>query len=196
MAGMILPIGQYAGATGDGAHRVRRGAGTECLDPTSFAAWGLAHGPVDPVLAATGPWTRAELEQYAGRAGLLEPARLVAGLLARGLLAETPATGPAAVGFAEAHRVVPLAVGLGNTAEQPAVFTVGFFDRALVQLDEQRYEVWSWSAGYDSLWQVCQARAVAPVGDGDPAGLLGHFLTGVHQLAAANALYLDQVVAR
>lgn len=214
MTGMILPIGQYLGATGDGTHQVCRGGVTEQLDPMSFAAWGLGHGPIDPVLAAAVPWTRQELVQYAGLAGLLEPAGLVAGLVDRGLLVETEATGPAAVAFARAHRAVPLAVGLGNTPEAPATFTIGFFHRALLQVDALRYEVWSWSAGAETLWQVCQARASTQSGEAgpEPAGgqpwaglepapghgpteLLSHFLTGVHQLVSANALYLDVVRA-
>jgi hypothetical protein len=200
MASVILPIGQYLGATGDGAHQVRRGAVTERLDAMSFAAWGLGHGPVDPVLAAGVLWTREELVRYAGMAGLLDPAGLVAGLVGRGLLTETATSGPAALAFARTHRAVPIAVGLGNTPDQPVEFTIGFFDRPLLQVDPLRYEVWCWSTVYDTLWQVCQARASAPDGETgtgepepDPERLLDHFLTGVHQLASANVLYLDVV---
>jgi hypothetical protein len=110
----------------------------------------------------------------------------------RGLLVEARAHGPKARAFASAHRVVPLAVGLGNHPEAPDRFTIGLFDQPLVQVDELRYEVWSWSSAYDTLWQVCEARA-ANSGEQDPAEVLTHFLTGAHQMASANALYLDGV---
>lgn len=201
---MILPIGQYAGATGDGAHEVRRGGVTERLNALSFAAWGLGHGPVDPVLAAGVVWTRNELVRYAGLAGLLDPAELVAGLVKRELLVEAPTTGSRALGFARRHRAVPLAIGLGNTPDAPAEYAIGHFDQALVSVDELRYEVWCWSTVYDTLWQVCQARsgavpdgeAATPAGAGrEPAQILAHFLAGVHQLVSTNALYLDVVAA-
>lgn len=188
--GMIFPIGRYAGATGDGAHEVRRGGVTERLTAMTYAAWGLAHGPVDPVLAAAVPWTRAELVRYAGLAGLDQPAEVVAGLVERGLLTEAPATGPGAVTFARAHRAVPLAVGLGNRPEEPSRYAIGLADRLLVEVDEPRYEVWCWSTVYETLWQVCQARATDARG-GDPAAILAHFLAGTHELASANALYLE-----
>jgi hypothetical protein len=182
---MILPIGQYLGATADGAHEVRRGGATARLDGTSFAAWGLAHGPIDPVLAAGTPWTREELVRYAGLAGLPAPADQVDRLVGRGLLTEAPATGPAARAFAHGHRAVPLAIGLGNHPDQPARFTIGFFGRALMHVDALRYEIWCWSSVYRTLWQVCEARA------GDPASALSHFLAGVHAMVSTNSLYLD-----
>jgi hypothetical protein len=189
LEGMIYPIGRYEGATGDGTHEVRRGGAAERLDATQFAAWGLAHGPIDPVLAAGMRWTRKELVHYAGLAGLADAAEIVTGLLARGLLADAPPAGTRAVAFARAHRAVPLALGLGNRPEAPTRFTIGFHDQPLIETDERRYEVWCWSTVYKTLWQVCEMRSQ----DGDPAEVLSHFLTGVHQLAAANALYLDVV---
>lgn len=189
---MIFPIGRYLGTAGE-AHQVRRGETTERLDPAGFAAWGLGHGPVDPVLAAGVSWTRQELVRYAGLAGLAGPDRLVAGLVERGLLVEAPATGPGAEAFARGHRVVPIAVGLGNLADRPAEFSIGWYGRPLLQVDELRYEVWGWSGGYDTLWRVCQARAGAAPARSGPAGVLSHFLAGVHRLVSANALYLDPV---
>lgn len=207
LKGMIFPIGQYQGATDDGGHEVRRGGSTERLDDPGFAAWGLGHGPVDPVLAAGVSWTRKELVKYAEMAGLAEAGQVVGGLVERELLTEAPTNGAKALAFARAHRTVPLAVGLGNTPDAPHQFTIGLFDRGLVQTDEVRYDVWCWSAVYDSLWQVCQARAAAAedatqadngeksdeLDRTDPARVLRHFLTGLHQLASANTLYLDVV---
>jgi hypothetical protein len=149
---MIFPIGQYLGAAADGAHEVQRGGATERLDGTSFAAWGLAHGPIDPVLAASTPWTREELVRYAGLAGLPEPADQVE---------------------------------RRNHPDQPARFTIGFFDRALLQVDALQYEIWCWSSVYRTLWQVCETRA------GDPASALSRFLAGVHSMVSTNSLYLD-----
>jgi hypothetical protein len=189
---MIFPIGQYLGATAGGAHEVSRGGVTERLDGVSFAAWGLAHGPIDPVLAAGTPWTRAELVRYTGLAGLPDAAERVDRLVDRGLLSEAPAAGPAAHAFARAHRAVPLAVGLGNTAGEPARFTIGFFDRVLLQVDALRYEVWCWSSVYETLWQVCEARSAEAGAElREPAQILDHFLAGVHLMASTNALYLD-----
>jgi hypothetical protein len=186
---MILPLGRYLGVADDGSHEVERGGVAERLDGLSFAVWGLAHGPIDPVIAAGTEWTREELVGYAGLAGVPEPAEQVDRLAARGLVVDV-SPGAEASGFASGHRVVPLAVGLGNHPEEPDRFTIGLFDRPLIQVDEPRYEVWSWSSAYDTLWQVCEARA-AMAGEQDPAELLAHFLAGAHQMASANALYLD-----
>jgi hypothetical protein len=188
---VMLPLGRYLGAADDGGHEVERGGVAERLDKVGFAVWGLAHGPIDPVLAAGKEWTRAELVSYAGLAGIPDPDERVARLAARGLLVDV-SVGSEASDFASSHRVVPLAVGLGNHPEEPDRFTIGLFDRPLVQVDELRYEVWCWSSAYDTLWQVCEARA-AMGGEQDPAEVLAHFLTGVHQMASANALYLDVI---
>ena len=201
---LIFPIGQYVGAFArvgrpdERSHHVCRGGQIVELTDESFALWGLAHGPLDPIIASSTPWTRPELGQYASRAGIAEPARLVADLAERGLLAETPREGPAAQAFAGRHRAVPTMLGLGNTAEDPELFTIGFFESDVLGVGEGLYELWAWSGADGNLWQVCESAArLAHAADDpdpqttDPGRVLADFLASAHALLSASAMYLD-----
>lgn len=197
MSDLVFPIGQYLGGAepdDTAGHYVYRGGTAEHLDTAGLTAWTLAHGPLDPILAAGVRWTRDQLVRYAGYAGLDEPAKVVADLVARELLAETPDAGPAAQAFAREHRAVPLMLGLGNSGEEPHRFTIGFIGRGVVDVDETVYELWAWSATAGTLWDVCRTHAerrLSTVAGAGPADVLGHLLVNLHDLMSAHTLYLD-----
>lgn len=189
-AALIVPIGQYAGAVAPDHEVLRRGV-AEPLTEGAFRGWVLAHGPLDPIVAARIAWTHTELVRYAELAGLGDASEQVTDLLRRHLLAEVPCFGSAAVDFARRHRAVPLMLGLGNTADEPGQFALGYVGEAMVYVDAEAYEVWLWSAVEQSLWSACEAASP----DGDAGRVLTGFLAGLHRLTSASALYLD-VVAR
>lgn len=205
---LVLPIGRFVGSSGgddppDGRrHRLCVDGQLVDLTDGGLAVWALAHGSLDPITAGGTPWTMAELEGYAGRAGIADTGRLIAELTERGLLVEAPPEGPAARVFAERHRIVPTMIGLGNTAEEPEVFSIGTFDREVARVDEALYDLWTWSGPDDSLWRVCAtlARLAATVADPggpepDPAELLAAFLRQVHQLLTSGILHFDRAAA-
>jgi hypothetical protein len=202
---LIFPIGQYVGAftaadrPGERSHHICGDGRVAELTEESFAVWAMAHGPLDPIIASSAAWTRRELEQYAGRAGVAGTARLIEDLAGRGLLAETPLQGPAARAFADGHRAVPTMLGLGNTAEDPERFTIGFFDSDVLEVGEGLYELWAWSGADGNLWRVCETHArLARVADDidpeatDPSRVLALLLAGTHALLSAGAMYLDR----
>jgi hypothetical protein len=184
---LIIPLGRFAGAD-HRTHRVDTDHATELLSEESVAVWRLAHGPLDPILAASVPWTRAELTRYAGLAGVPDPAVVVADLIVRGLLTQSPVRGDAAMGFARTHRAVPLMFGLGNRPDLPHAFTIGYFDRDHVVVTETVFDVWAACGAADTLWDACLRCA-----PGRPADALTRFLDDAHRLLAADAVYLAAV---
>jgi hypothetical protein len=186
---LIVPLGRFAGAD-QRTHRVDTDHTVEQLSEESVAVWRLAHGPLDPILAASVPWTRTELTRYAGLAGVPDPAGVLADLLAWGLLAETPVRGDAATVFARTHRAVPLMFGLGNRPDLPHAFTIGYFDRDHVVVTGTVFDVWAACGSADSLWDAC-VRCVPD----RPAEALTRFIEDVHRLLATDAVYLAAVAS-
>jgi hypothetical protein len=186
---LIVPLGRFAGAD-HRAHRVDTDHAVENLSEASFVVWSLARGPLDPILAASVPWTREELTRYAELAGVPDPADLVTDLVTRRLLAETPRRGETATRFARSHRAVPLMFGLGNIPHRPETFTLGYFDREFVMVTETVFEVWANCGFAGSLWHAC-LRCTPD----RPAQALARFLDDLHRLLAADALYLAPVAS-
>jgi hypothetical protein len=184
---LVVPLGRFAGAD-HRAHLVDTDHTVEQLSEESFAVWRLAHGPLDPILAAGLLWTRTELTRYAALAGVPDPAALVADLLTRRLLDETPRRGAAAERFARNHRAVPLMFGLGNSPDLPHAFAIGYFDRDHVMVTETVFEVWANCGSAGNLWQACLRHA-----PDRPEEALARFLEDVHRLLVADAVYLAPV---
>jgi hypothetical protein len=104
------------------------------------------------------------------------------------------------VAFAEAHRLEPLLVGLGNSAEYPDTYAVGLpGNPPVAMLDSGSYELWQWAAVAPSLWQACEVRAKVGAGLGDPtsaADLLDDVLGDLRPLLANSCAYLDVIRRR
>jgi hypothetical protein len=212
---LLLPIGQHVGALRLGydapadRHEIRAGTRVHELSAVEFAAWALAHGDPEPAAEATGtppPWGRAEVSArlrdsgVVGRAGAqaADPTALIDALLERGMLAETPAHGPAAVAFARAHRLIPTLLGLGNSAEDPWMFSIGPLGQELIQVGRAMFEVWAWGPVDPDLWTTCESFAESERAAGgtdpetiEPAAVLAAFLANLHFLLGAQAGYLD-----
>jgi hypothetical protein len=198
---LVLPIGQLNGLTyvhpGSDEHTVvvRRGAEFLDLDDEQFAVWGRAHGSVDD--AGERGFTRAELAA-AVREHVAEPDRVLDGLLAEHLLVELAPGPDGARAFAAGHRLVPLMLGLGNSAEDLGASYLGLFDRPVVNLSPALFDLVAWGHLDPDLEVAVQAVAAvgreAGVTDPaatDPEALLGALLSQVHALLTPNAAYLD-----
>lgn len=200
---MLFPVGHRIGPqhrpaeTDEPAEQVRRGATFHPLTDQQFAVWALAHGSPDAIRTNT-PWRRRSVVELAGVGGVTTAAEIVAELIEQGLLVEVTPGADDALEFARSHRVMPLMLGLGNSAAEPALFGIGFVRQPVLQVTHPIYDVWQWSTMDDTLWATCQSAAdvARRAGSGepdytDPARLLTGFLGALHALLVANAACLD-----
>lgn len=168
----LLPIGHDLGVFHDGVggrvHQVRVGTEIEDLTEALYATWRAAHE--SPV---EGP---------------------VEELLDRRLLASTASP----VEFASTHRLLPLALGLGNTPEEPGMFTAGLLYQPVAAMTGPLYDLWQWAHLSPDLWSACREAAAVAAGAGvtepdqtDPARILSGTLASVSQLLAARVACFD-----
>jgi hypothetical protein len=194
---LLVPVGHELGAfhAGDGVtepvQQVRVGAEIADLTDTEFLIWSLTHGLIDED-AQPAPCTRA------GLLGCIDEPEVLRSLMGRGLIAEvTPGTAEA-VRFAACHRLLPLAMGLGNTAEEPWLFSVGLLDQPLVQMAGALFDVWQWAHLSPDLWTACQEAAAVARNAGaedpdqiDPDRTLTGVLSALPQLLATRVACFD-----
>src|SRR5436309_9214960 len=159
---LVFPIGQHGGgfrprASGDWRFTVRRGAEVLTLTGDQHLAWLAAHGSTKRVAETV--WTRPAVLALAGEFGLADPAATYTQLVDWGLVAEAPPEGTDAVAFAAGHQMVPLTYGLGNSADQPDWYGLGFPPKPWVSVPFPVW--WLWQEGHleASLWDACQSIA-------------------------------------
>lgn len=190
---LLVPLGRYLGMlpVDDGArvtleHVVRLDGRRVVLSDDEMLIWALAHGTPN----APGPdrWDRAAVRGQvpAGTAGV---DATIERLLGSGPLMEVGDP----VEFARAVRLLPQALGLGNSAERPRVFGVGQPGAPLVLVPTGTFYVWAWACLAPDLWTACERGAAAsdPPGATDAHGLLTDLLGGLHALLATDAACLD-----
>ena len=188
----VLPVGHDLGAfhVGDGvtapAQQVRVGAEVFDLDPARFAAWTAAHGT--PAEDGTVPSvTEDDLRAEHG-------AEVVADLVRDHLLT----TAESAREFAEGHRLLPLALGLGNSAEYPWMFSVGLLYQPMAVMTGAMYDLWQWANLSPDLWSACEEAAESARRAGaaepeqtDPARMLAGTISVLPHLLAGRVTCLD-----
>jgi hypothetical protein len=192
----VYPIGQLIRVrASENEFHVRVGARLERLSSADFSVWAMAHGPADHVPR---PWTADELADQARAVGLTDaPARLVH-LLESGLVALAAPGTESGVALARRVRMVPLVVGLGNSAENPDAYSVGLPGRPLAVLSAAAYDLFEWSTMETSLWRACEGAAATAARVGiedplasDPHAVLASLLEDLHRLLTPNAVCLD-----
>lgn len=189
----VLPVGHDLGAfhVGDGVtapvQQVRVGAEIIDLDAAHFAAWTAAHGV--PTEEGSVPAVTV------GGLGAEHGEEIVADLVRDRLLA---AVDPAAA-FAERHRLLPLAQGLGNSEEYPWLFSVGLLYQPLAVMTGAMYDLWQWACLSPDLWSACEEAAGAAKQAGatedeqtDPALMLAGAMSVLPQLLAVRVACLDE----
>ncbi len=200
---LLYPLGHYIGAhhppdsSLEPVQRVRLGPRYHDLTRRQFVVWKLAHGSQEAVQSDT-PWRRRSVEELAGVTGIVDAAEIVDQLTELGLLADVAPGTRAAHTFAVTHRLVPLMLGLGNSAENPWLFSIGFFDLPIVSVTYPVYDLWQWSAMDETLWDTCRSAAEIAERQGaedpdsiDPERLLTGLLGALHGLLTAGAACLD-----
>jgi hypothetical protein len=192
----VYPIGQLARvrAAEDDFH-VRVGAQLQRLSAADFSVWAMAHGPADHVPR---PWTGDALAAQAQAVGLPDaPARLEH-LQKVGLVALAAPGSQSGVALARRVRMVPLVLGLGNSADNPDAYSVGLPGRPLAVLSAAAYDLFEWATMETSLWRACQGAAATAARVGiedplasDPEAVLASLLADLHRLLTPNAVCLD-----
>ncbi|MEU8804263.1 hypothetical protein [Spirillospora sp. NPDC048819] len=182
-------------------HRVRVARRSVRLSGEEVAIWRLAHGPASG--AENRLWTRTVLDEQARAVGHRRPGRLIDGLLERGVLAEASPARADAVAFARRHRLCPLMVGFGDTAERPSSFGLGYSDEPVVELSGDLYRLWQLSPRSD-LWAACEllagtAATAAPAERESSHStkterVLTRVLGALHFLLSHHVVYLDEAV--
>jgi hypothetical protein len=194
---LIFPIGQQVGARYQAdqilaAQQVRCGGRFHDLTEQQAEVWRLAHGVPEEIDRQI-PWQRGSVEERLPAAG-----PIIDELTRLGLLVEVAPGTAQAEEFANAHRLVPLMLGLGNSATDTDTYGIGFLSQPVLQVSYPIYDVWQWSTMDDSLWNTCEnATDVARrAGSTDlEATETSRLLTGIvgslHALLASSAAYLD-----
>ncbi|HEV2087951.1 MAG TPA: hypothetical protein VGR21_06545 [Cryptosporangiaceae bacterium] len=195
-------VGSYYGLSGptDHFHQVRVGPDVVRLSDEQFAMWGLAHGAPDR--PAGQPWNRQRLLETARKLGVSTAEEVLDGLVADHLVVETTPGTDDAVDFARRHRMVPLMLGLGNSAEEPRLYGVGLAGQPILQMTSAVYDLYEWAHMDPDLWTACHGAAdtarqveIDDPTSTDPLRLLDALLATLHTLLGPNAVYLDTRLA-
>jgi len=203
---LLFPIGHCIGAnydqpaSKDHFFQVRVGPDVIRLDDDQFAVWGLAHGVPDR--PPDQPWTRQTVLTAARRAGIARAGQVLDSLVEDFVLFETTPGTDSAVDFARRHRLIPLMLGLGNTSEEPRLYSVGLVDLPVVSMSAMAYDLYEWAHLDSNLWLACQGAAATAARVGiedalatDPLLMLDALLGTLHALLSPNAAYLDTRLA-
>lgn len=161
---LVFPIGQcvgthFAGAAESPVCQVRLGSEVVELTDEEFAVWALAH-----------------------EGEVTNDAVLVEDLQTRSLLAEVDLDNPG--DFAARHRLLPLQLGLGNTAETPTMFSSGTLQLALTGMTRTLYDLWLRGHLSPNLLIACKEHDAE----------LPAVLTALHSLLGPAAACLDLAV--
>ena len=192
----VYPIGQLIGvrAVVD-QFDVRVGAALHSLTSAEFGVWAMSHGPADHVAR---PWTPDALAAQAAAVGLPDAEQRLDRLHEQGLVALAAPGTPSARELAARVRMVPLVLGLGNSASAPDAYSVGLPGRPLAVLSAAAYDLFEWAHMETSLWRACEGAAATAARVGiadaqatDPEALLTSLLGDLHRLLTPNAVYLD-----
>jgi hypothetical protein len=203
---LLFPIGHCIGAyydlpaSNDHFYQIRVGPDVVRLDDEQFAVWGLAHGV--PSRPPEEPWNRQAVLTAARRAGIGGVEQILESLVDDYLLFETTPGTDSAVDFARRHRLIPVMLGLGNTAEEPRMYTVGMIGLPAVSMSAMAYDLYEWSHMDANLWRACESAAATATRVGiddqvatDPRLMLDALLSTLHALLSPNAAYLDTRLA-
>ena len=154
---LLFPIGHCIGAyydlpnSDDHFFQVRVGPDIIRLDDEKFAVWSLALGIPDR--PPDQPWNRQTVLTAARRAGIGMAEQVLEGLIKDYLLVETTPGTDSAVDFARRHRLMPLMLGLGNTSEEPRLYSVGMVGMPVVSMSSMAYDPPRSGSGSRTAWR-------------------------------------------
>jgi len=190
---LLVPLGRYVGLlpVSNGSktaleYIVRLGGRRIVLFDDEMPVWALAHGT--PGAAGLDHWDRVAVRRDAP-SEVADVDGTIDRLIGSGLLVEVHDP----VEFARGVRLLPQAIGLGNSPEQRRGFTIGYADSPLVVVPTGTFYLWSWACLAPDLWSACERAEAAsvPPGLSNARGMLTELLNGLHALLATDAACLD-----
>jgi hypothetical protein len=190
----MLPVEEPAGSAL--RHVVRAGGRRVVLSDDEHLVWALAHGiPGRPELNR---WNRTAMRDNvpAGREGVDVDVDAVADrLVASGLLLEVAAD-CAPDEFARSVRLLPSALGDGNSEIDGRMFRIGYPGAPMAVVPTEIFYLWSFAGLETDLWTACvrAVRAALPLRDGDPRQLVRVLLDHLHVLLSPNLAVIDRAV--
>ncbi|MGI8647999.1 MAG: hypothetical protein DLM55_12785 [Acidimicrobiales bacterium] len=209
MTVLLIPVGHDVGPffarTGDEVPRsfdVRYGDGAFNFNPLEYLLWELAHGDIVQAVAGEG-CTRKYLVETAREHHIAEPEPVLAAVLSVGALVELDTADPVACHrFAEAHRIVPLTRGLGNSPNAPVLFGIPTAGTQQLAVTADTYYLWMYGHLQHSLWRACVQRETGRVTPGsglakkseDATAVLNEMISALPQLMAGRSVYIDRSI--
>lgn len=206
---VVFPVGHFAGpmfteidAPEPESYEIRFREGVFSLSAHEYAVWAVAHG--DPEQVGVRANTRTAIENAASNAKVPNPGPVFDTLVDDGLLTVTTARPDRLRAFAQRHQIRPLALGLGNSADNVATFRIGLPNAPRVAVGYDVYHLWLFAHQKDNLWEAVQtvgaeaAEANATDGGGisiieDPDELLAGLVVALPVLLSTSCVYLDRV---
>jgi hypothetical protein len=203
---LIFPMAHYIGEQYDSesqssVYTLRGGWTVVELNAAERLVWAHAHGMPEQLQQGT-RWTReALLEAVKPQVGE-DAHQIIEHLLEEDVLIEVQPGSKAAIEFAKEVRLVPLRLGLGNSAEEPGIWRIGSdVDSPMIGVSQTVYSNWAWAHLYKNLWDSCQSMAKlrataedaasATESDSDPEIILYEVLERSHLLLASASAYFD-----
>lgn len=202
----MFPIGHCVGtyydlpASGERHHRVRVGPDVVRMSDEQFTLWSLAHSA--PAHPPGEPWTRRHVLDAAREIGMSGAEEVLDALVADAVVTTVLPGTDEAVFFARRYRLMPTMLGLGNSAADPRLYSVGLPGQPIVQMASLVYDLYEWAHMDPDLWTACSGAAdtarrveISDPTATDPARLLDALLGTLHALLSPNAVYLDARLA-
>lgn len=195
---LLIPIGHYGGSPGTAngspaRHEIRRGGEIIELPEDAFGVWALCHRPPGRPIEA--PWTRVAMLDHAAQTDLPAPERTLDDLLAEDLAIEVRPGATEARSTADGVQLHPTMLGLGNSAQDAHVYSLGFVGMPVVQVSRTVFELWRWAPVERSIWSLCRffsdMERSHGAADADPAAVLDELLRALPTLVSSGAMYLD-----
>lgn len=213
MVALVVPVGHFAGpmytsteAEVPESFEVRFRDGVFSLSAEEYAVWAVSHG--DPEKVSKQPQSRPVVESAAKAAGVDEPGPIFDSLIDDGLLVSVMPTGKSSQTFAQQHQMVPLALGLGNSAQNPAEFQIGLPNAPRVSVGYDVYHMWLFCHRQPTLWEAIttiakeaeEANTEEPNAEGeekvelvsDPDVLLKALLAALPVLISTSCVFIDR----
>ena len=201
-APLVLPIGHYGGAfpaddDSDTLHEIRRGGELIQVPDDVFRVWALSHRSAD--WPPNQRWTRQAMLDRARLLDMDNAEDALNDLIGDRLVVEVRLGVTSAREVARGLHMHPTMLGLGNSAENPTAYALGFVGSPLVQVSRTIFELWRWAPVERNLWDLCRFFAeterehhgtIDPERT-DPDVVLTELLEALPTLLSSGAVYLD-----
>ncbi|PRZ41757.1 hypothetical protein CLV47_108116 [Antricoccus suffuscus] len=198
---VVLPVGQYLGATYDadqtepGAHLVRMGwQEGEIVDQNDVDLWHLAHGAWS---GQRGRWTMRDLVRAADDIGITDFESRLSAMCRIGLVVVL-GDSQEMTDFAKSHRLHALMAGLGASDADDRTRSLGIVGQTpIAVVDEASYDFWQWGPLAPDIWTAATTMFHRPEGTAQPhlsrESHLSEVLGYIQMLVSRGVAYVDRV---